>query len=136
MKVVINEPKNGKSYQIELDETKSKPLMGLKIGNDLEGTLLGLTGYTLELTGGTDKDGFPMRKDLHGTDRKKILLPKGVGLRKTRKGERRKKTIRGNTISEEIAQVNTKVKKEGKESITNLLGITPKEQPAENKEGQ
>lgn len=128
MKIVIADTKTGKCYQLELDQVKSRPLYGKEIGNDVDGSLLGLGGYTLKITGGTDRDGFPMRKDMHGLERKRILISRGPGLRKM--GERRKKTVRGSVIAEDIAQINLKVIKYGEKEITSALGIAEKK-PAE-----
>jgi small subunit ribosomal protein S6e len=132
MKVVVADPKQGKCYQIELDSTKSKPFFGMKIGNEFDGSLVGLTGFKLQITGGTDSDGFPMRKDVHGMERKKILLSSKPGFIPREKGERRKKTIRGNTVSEDIAQLNVKVLEYGSKSIAEILGVSEKkEEPKE-----
>ena len=133
MKVVIADPKEGKCYQVELDSTKSRPFFGLKIGNEFDGSLVGLTGFKLQITGGTDKDGFPMRKDMHGMERKRILLAGRPGFIPSESGERRKKTIRGNTISDDIAQLNAKVLEFGSKGIAETLGIAPKEEPKEEK---
>ena len=94
MKVVIADPKKGKCYQVELDEMKSKPLYGMKIGEEIDGSLVGLSGYKLYITGGTDKDGFPMRRDVHGTERKRALLRGKPGFRAKKKGEKKKTTAR------------------------------------------
>jgi len=128
MKFVIGEPKTGKCYQIEIEKDKCKPFYGEKIGSKISGSLLGLTGYELIITGGSDQQGFPMRKDIHGTKRKTILLSTGVGFRKKRKGERRKKTICGNKVHENIAQINLKVIKIGDKALAKVLGKeeTPK----------
>ena len=126
-KICINEPKTKKSWQIE----KELPsLIGLKIGDKFDGAPLGLTGFTLQVTGGSDKDGFPMRPDLSGIARKKALMSKGPGFRPTTNGLKRRKYVRGNTISIEIVQVNCKVI-EGEGDIPNILGIKPKEAPKE-----
>ena len=77
-------------------------LIGKKIGDEVDGNFLGLNGYKLKITGGTDKDGFPMIPSLNGTVRKKVLLSKPPGFHPTKKGERRRKTVRGNTISFDI----------------------------------
>ena len=122
MKLVVANQKTGKTYQKELTETQEKALYGSKIGDIIKGDVAGLPGYELQITGGSDKQGFPMRKDLHGTARKKILLSGGPGFHPTKKGERQRKSVRGNTISEEIAQVNTKVIKEGKDTLEKLFG--------------
>jgi len=122
MKVVISEPKTGKSYQIEIDEKKSKALYGSKINEEVDGAIIGLTGYKLEVRGGTDKDGFPMRKDVYGTERKRILIASGPGFRKKTKGERKRKGVRGNTISEFIEQINLKITKQGQKKIEEIIG--------------
>jgi small subunit ribosomal protein S6e len=136
MKIVISEPKTKKAYQVEKD---APGLIGVKIGDKFDGGIVGLSGFTLELTGGSDKAGFPMRADLDGIARRKALLTKGVGFRGTKKikkktfkvkGLRRRKYIRGNKISDEIAQVNCKVV-EGDGDIAMMLGLKKEEAPAE-----
>jgi len=49
-----------------------------------------------------------MRSDIHGAARKRVLLSKGVGLQDAETGQRVRKLMRGNTISEEIYQLNCK----------------------------
>ncbi|RLG21929.1 30S ribosomal protein S6e [Candidatus Micrarchaeota archaeon] len=129
MKVVIADPKSGKSYQIEIDENKAKPIYGMKIGDELDGALLGLTGYKLEITGGSDKDGFPMRRGFHGSGRKSLLISAGPGIRA--KGKKLKKTVRGEKVAEDIAQLNVKVKTYGSKDIKELLGIEEKKESKE-----
>jgi len=126
-KICINEPKAKKSWQIEKD---APSLVGLKIGDKFDGSILGLSGFTLQITGGSDKDGFPMRYDLSGISRKKALLSSGPGFRSTVSGLRRRKYIRGNTVSADIVQVNCKVI-EGEGDIAMMLGIQPKEKKEE-----
>jgi len=128
-KICINEPKTRKSWQIEKE---APSLIGLKIGDKFDGSFIGLSGFTLQVTGGSDKDGFPMRYDLTGTARKKALLSKGPGFRSTVSGLRRRKYIRGNTVSLDIVQVNCKVI-EGEGDIQMILGIHPKEKKEEPK---
>jgi len=135
-KIVVSEPKSKKAWQIERD---APSLIGKKIGEKIDGSAIGLSGFALQITGGSDKDGFPMRQDLEGVMRKKALLTKGVGFRGTKKirkvkykvkGMRKRKYIRGNTISDSIIQVNCKVV-EGEGDIPMILGITPKEKKEE-----
>ena len=97
----------GKSQTKELKDSDANPLLGLQIGNESDATIVGLAGK-LKITGGSDKSGVPMRGDIHGAARKYVLLTKGVGLSEAEKGERVRKLIRGNTISEEIYQINCK----------------------------
>jgi small subunit ribosomal protein S6e len=122
MKMVIGDPKTGKTYQVDVPSEKEVLLYGKKIGDEIEGDVVGLGGYVFVITGGSDKSGFPMRKDVHGSRKIKTILSGGVGFNPTRKGERRKKTVRGNTVSAEIAQLNVKVVKDGASSLEEMLG--------------
>jgi small subunit ribosomal protein S6e len=105
-KLTISDIK-GKSITKELKEGDANPLVGLIIGSDTDAAIVGLAGK-LKITGGSDKSGVPMRGDLHGMARKRILLSKGVGFQDSEKGLRKRKLVRGNTLSEEIFQINCK----------------------------
>jgi len=63
----------------------------------------------LQLTGGSDTSGFPMRRDVVGQRKARVLLSGGTGFNPQNKGERKRKLVRGNAFSSEIAQVNAKV---------------------------
>lgn len=123
-KIVISDPKTGKSYQKEAKDDAAKQFMGLKIGDKVK-DVLDLAGYEFEITGGSDYCGFPMRKDVLGTMRKKILSTKGVGLNIKEAGTKKRKTVAGNTIFDRTAQINLRITKQGK---------TPLEAPAEEPE--
>ena len=123
--------KVGKAYQVEKEQNTCAALMGKTIGNEFSGDLIGLNGYTLVITGGSDKDGFAMRNDIEGVVRKRFLLIKGVGFKGTKRrdkkivkldGLKRKKTLRGNTLADDIVQINCIVSKEGSEKLEKLLG--------------
>lgn len=118
-KLVVSEGKS--SHQMEVEAALSKKLIGLKIGEEFDASMVGLEGYQLRITGGSDKNGFPMKRDVPGPRRIRSLLSGGVGFKPTRKGQRRRKTVRGNTLSDDIVQVNTIVVKKGKKSITEIL---------------
>lgn len=111
-KVVISDPLTGKSEQKEVTGDAAKALLGLKIGDALKGEKLDLPGKTLIVRGGSDDCGFPMRSDLPGTMRKRILITKSVGFRGELKGIRRRKTVVGNTIHTKIHQVNLAIQAE------------------------
>jgi len=119
-KLVISNPKNGIARQVEISGEEAEKLVGKRIGDEIPASELGLNlteifgeelpgDAKLKITGGTDKDGFPMRPDVHGPRRVKILVSRGPGFRPKERGERRKKTVRGNTISPEIVQINMKL---------------------------
>ncbi|MCH4814593.1 MAG: 30S ribosomal protein S6e [Saccharolobus sp.] len=96
-----------KTLQISIDQNKATNLVGLKIGDTFEANqLIGLP-VKLKITGGSDNSGFPMRFDVTGAAKRKILLSGPPGFYPNEDGERRRKTIRGNTISQEIVQINT-----------------------------
>ncbi len=100
-----------KAWQITLDDEKSRRLIGMKIKDEIDASIIGLKGK-LVITGGTDNSGFPMRPDIPGPVKKRVLLSQPPGYRPKRKGERRRKTVRGNTITEDIVQINTMLKYE------------------------
>ena len=122
--MIVSDPETGKSQSMELEETNAVPLVGRKLGETIDGAILKMSGYKLKITGGSDKDGFPMRPNIHGGVRIGAILSKGVGFHPTRKGERKRKTLRGNVITESIVQVNMKivekpkVKKEKKKEVS------------------
>ncbi len=118
-KLTISDIK-GKSVSKELKDSDANPLQGLQLGNETDAVIVGLDGK-LKLTGGSDKSGVPMRNDIHGAARKYVLLSKGVGLQDAETGQRVRKLMRGNTVSEEIYQVNCK-----------FNGELPVETPAED----
>ena len=105
-KLTVSDVK-GKSITKELKDSDANKLLGLQLGNETDASVVGLQGK-LKLTGGSDKSGVPMRNDIHGSARKYILLSKGVGLQAAEIGQRVRKLMRGNTISEEIYQINCK----------------------------
>ena len=94
-----------------------------------DGQIVGLDGYTLKITGGSDKNGFAMKKDVDGPRRIKSLLTGGVGYNPKADGVKRRKTVRGNTISDDIVQINTIVTKAGSKSISDILN--PEEEAEE-----
>ena len=105
--LIVSDPKSKTSKAASLEGTKAQALVGKSIGEEVDGKLLGLGNVKLRITGGTDKDGVPMRFDIQGAARKRALLSRGVGYRPTDAGERQRKLIRGRVISEETLQINS-----------------------------
>lgn len=108
-KVIISDPATGKSRAVETEGARAVPLVGRKLGEVIDGSVVGMGGHKLQLTGGSDKDGFPMRPNVHGGVRVSVILSEGVGFKPSREGERQRKTLRGNVITEDIVQINMKV---------------------------
>jgi small subunit ribosomal protein S6e len=102
-RIVVSDPETGEANQIESD---AKELIGKRVGDTIE-----LNGEEVLITGGSDKDGFPMRGDLSGSKRRKILTVGGTGHRKREKGQRKRKMVRGREISTDITQINVKLVK-------------------------
>ena len=123
-KIVVSE--KAETHQIEVEDAKA--LNGLVIGDEFDGGIVGLDVYTLKITGGSDKNGFTMKKDVPGTRRIKSLLTGGVGYHPKADGVKRRKTVRGNTIADDIVQINTVVTAAGSKSIAEILGAGEEEE--------
>jgi small subunit ribosomal protein S6e len=108
-KVIVSDPETGTSKAVELEEARATPLIGKRIGEVIDGTIVEFAGHKVQIMGGSDKDGFPMRPSVHGGVRRRIVLSGGVGLNPLNGGMRRRKSIRGNVITDEIVQVNAKI---------------------------
>jgi len=106
-KVVISDPKSGKAEQVEVKGEQAARLVGMKIGDVFDGSLVGKPGVKLKIRGGSGRAGEPMRPDVHGGVKKYVLLSGPPGFHPREKGERRRKLVRGNVITEEIVQINT-----------------------------
>ncbi|QCC48783.1 30S ribosomal protein S6e [Halobellus limi] len=107
-KVVVSD-ETGHTEQFEVDGQDANRFLGRELGDEVDGGAVGLDGQTLELTGGSDEAGRPMRKDVAGSDLKELLLEGGVGYKPSRDGERKRVTVRGRQVSDETAQVNAAV---------------------------
>ena len=134
-KVIVNDTKNGKSHQVQISGHHANSLIGKKIGDEVDGIFISLPGYKLQITGGTDKDGFSMRRDFPGMARRRLLLSKGQGFDAKEKGLRRKKSVKGNTINPDVVQINMKVTKYSSKPIEQLVKLEKKDE-GEKKEEQ
>jgi small subunit ribosomal protein S6e len=114
VKVIISDPETGRSQSIELEEEKMRALVGKRIGDVVDGSVFNLPSYELRITGGSDKSGFPMRPGVHGGGKVQALLSGGVGHHPKRRGERRRKTVRGEVVMGDLAQLNLKIVKRPK----------------------
>ena len=104
-KIIISD-KKGKSVSKELKDKEAQPLIGLRVGETVDSSVVGIPSGKIELRGGSDKSGTPIRSDVHGGVKKYVLLSKGGGMRDDREGIRKRKLVRGNMITEEIYQIN------------------------------
>lgn len=130
-KVILSDPEDGTSKTVELEDTRAVPLIGKKIGDVVDGSVVGLPGFKVQITGGSDKDGFPMRPNVHGGVRRSVVLSGGVGFNPQNEGARRRKRVRGNVITDEIVQVNMKVVEKPK--VKKVVEAKEKTQPITEK---
>ena len=108
-KVVIADPESGETFQREVDGQDANRFLGRSVGDEIGGDAVGLGDHTVEITGGSDETGRPMREDVSGTRLKELLLDGGVGFKPSREGERKRITVRGAEIADDIAQINVSV---------------------------
>lgn len=144
-----NSDNNGRSYNMSVSGNNLSQFLGKKIGDVVDGIFVGegeqtLAGYKLEITGGSDKTGTPMRSDLSGGNRQSILVTESTGFKghslvhKTKKGEkkrfrykpdgmRKRRYFRGNTVTQDTRQINLKVIEAANKSLADILGTSSEE---------
>jgi small subunit ribosomal protein S6e len=105
-KLIISDPATGKSTASEVEGSRAQALVGRSLGEIVDGSALGISRGRIMISGGCDKNGIPMRADVHGGVKKYIVLSSGPGFRATRHGERRRKLVRGRTVTDETYQIN------------------------------
>lgn len=120
-KLVISDPETAKAIQYELDDVKTNALIGKTVGEVVEGDILGLPGYKFKITGGSDTSGFPIRPDVHGSGKKRILIRGPPGFRPEREGIARRKMVRGRELGSDISQVNMRVEEKGSTPLEELI---------------
>ncbi|MCK5458746.1 MAG: 30S ribosomal protein S6e, partial [Thermoplasmatales archaeon] len=134
-KIVVNDTKNGKSHNILVSGHHANSLIGKKIHDEVDGIFVSLPGYKLQITGGTDKNGFPMRTDLPGTIRRRLLLSESLGFKPKDSGVRKKKSVRGNTVHQDVVQINMMVIKHSSKPIEDIIKVKAKKDEEGKKEG-
>ena len=108
-KVIVSDPQAGTSKVVEIEEARAAPFIGRRLGETIDGSAVDLPAHTVQILGGSDKDGVPMLGNVHGGVRRGIVLSGGTGFNAKKKGERRRKTVHGNIITDEIVQINMKI---------------------------
>ncbi len=129
MNIVVSEKKTGKAINMK---TEKPVFVGREMGQEIDLGSIGLSGYRGKISGGSDKDGFPMKHGIHGMLRRKVILEKGVGLRGKKKGMKVKKTVAGNTVTQSTAQLNIVVVSYGQQEFAELAKTLSK--PGEEKQ--
>lgn len=124
MKLNISYPANGTNKLIDIDdESRYRVFYERRMGQEIEGDLIGdeFKGYVFKITGGNDKQGFPMKQGVLQPTRVRLLLSKGHSCyRERRDGERRRKSVRGCIIGPDMAVLSLAVVKQGDAEIEGL----------------
>ncbi|MCQ8894626.1 MAG: 30S ribosomal protein S6e [Methanolinea sp.] len=115
-KIVLSDQKTGRSYKLDASGGAAGALVGKRIGDELDAGVFGLPGYRMQITGGSDRNGTPARRNLPFAGRRKVLLSAGAGFKPAREGQRRRKTVRGNEITPDFVQINARIVQYGEKS--------------------
>jgi len=128
MKLNIAYPATGCQKLFEIDEEKKLRIFYEKrMAQEVEADSLGdeWKGYILRITGGNDKQGFPMKQGVLTNGRVRLLLGKGHSCyRQRRKGERKRKSVRGCIVDANLSALSLVVVKKGDGEIEGLTDKT------------
>ncbi|CAG8779485.1 17308_t:CDS:2, partial [Acaulospora morrowiae] len=120
----IANPATGCQKLIDFDdERKLRVFYDKRISMDVPGDSLGdeFKGYTFRISGGNDKQGFPMKQGVLRNDRVRLLLSKGHSCyRPRRTGERKRKSVRGCIVGSDLAVLSLVLVKKGEQDIPGL----------------
>jgi small subunit ribosomal protein S6e len=131
LKVVLSDQKTGRAYNVSVSGGPAGALIGKKIGDELDAGPFGLSGYRMQITGGSDRNGTPSRRNLPIAGRRKLLLSGGTGFRPVREGQRRRKSIRGSEITPDFVQVNARVTTYGDKPLEEFFAKPASEEKKE-----
>ena len=128
--------------------------LGKRIGDSVDGMFVGagdktLSGYKLEITGGSDLSGRPMRPEVEGSAIKSVLTTAGTGYKAKRyvkkrgkvyrykyDGLRKRRRFRGNVISQDTRQINLKIVESGNRSLDAIFGLVEESETVEEPSGE
>lgn len=124
----ISYPANGTQKAIEIeDEHKLRVFYEKRMGQEVEGDSVGdeFKGYIFKITGGNDKQGFPMKQGVLHPTRVRLLLSKGHSCyRPRRNGERKRKSVRGCIVNQDLSVLALAIVKQGEQDIEGLTDTT------------
>ncbi|MEZ0319703.1 MAG: 30S ribosomal protein S6e [Pyrobaculum sp.] len=110
-KLVLSDPMSGKARQFEIKDPLAQRFIGLKIGDEIDGLVLKELielprGAKVRITGGSGIEGAPMHPGIPGPVKKYVLADGLPGYHPPKRGMKKKKLMRGNTITDSIVQIN------------------------------
>jgi len=120
-RLVLSNPRDGTARTIPLTPQQIAVLRGKRIGDVIDASALGLGRGQIRITGGSTFAGIPMRPDVGGARLARVVLTRGIGFHARRKppskrrkdrnrrpvrGLRKRVTVRGNILGDDIVQVN------------------------------
>ncbi|CAK9297772.1 unnamed protein product [Gordionus sp. m RMFG-2023] len=130
MKLNVAYPATGAQKMIEIDdERKMNIFYEKRMAAEINADPLGeeWKGYVLKISGGNDKQGFPMKQGVLTNGRVRLLLSKGhTCYRPRRKGERKRKSVRGCIVDSNLSVLSLVILKKGEKDIP---GLTDKQIP-------
>jgi len=156
-KAVINDTapsSGGRAFGIDITGSNYNHFLGKRIGDTVDGMFVGegdksLSGYKLQITGGSDLTGRPMRPELAGGGIKSVLITAGTGYKGKRyvnkrgkiyrykyDGIRRRRNLRGNVVSQDTRQINLKITEVGSRSLDAIFGLVDEAVPVEEPSGE
>merc|ERR1711879_362314 len=124
VKFNIADPHTGAQKMMDVDDDKRlRFVLDKRISHEVNGAIFGeeFQDYTFKITGGIDKQGFPMKQGILVPDRVRLLLNESSGCyNMKKKGDRKRRSVRGCIVSRDISVLNLTVAKRGKEPIPDL----------------
>ena len=127
-KVVLSDQKTGRAYNVDVAGGSAGAIIGKHIGDEIDAGSLGLKGYRMEITGGSDRNGTPAKKNLPIAGRKRLLVSGGVGFKPVTDGQRRRKSMRGNEITADFVQINARVTTYGDKPLDEIFAKPAEEE--------
>ena len=130
MKVVYSDPKTGLTAQKDVGNEVLSSLLGRRIGDEVDGSLFGLNGCKLKITGGSDDSGFGMDRSVNGAI--KVQVFRKIANSGKHKGMYKRITVSGNSVGERTVLLNTVITDYGDSNPNNFFPKKEKEGEAES----